>query len=104
MAGSVAGGQLVVGNIDDDPHPLATCSSRSAEIVRSVSRLSESFRLKAFLFSGLILLIFSSPGFVGAGLIGWLYPRDRKRTAEHDSNKCRARKGCADDEPVPPAY
>jgi len=65
MAESVAGRHIVVGNTDD-PHPLATCSSRSAEIVRSVSRLSESFRLKAFLFSVLILLIFSSPGFVGA--------------------------------------
>ena len=65
MAGSVAGGQYEVGKIDDPENPLATCSSRSAEIVRSVSRLSESFRLEPFLFALLIWLIFHCPGFAG---------------------------------------
>jgi hypothetical protein len=61
MAGSVAGWQptLVTNTVVAPVQPLATSSSRSAEMVRSVSRFSESFRL--------IFLIFSSPGFAEAG-------------------------------------
>jgi hypothetical protein len=54
-------------------------------MVRSVSRLSESFRLEPFLFALLIWLIFFLLD-LGGPLDCWLYPRDRKRAAEDDKH------------------
>jgi len=70
----------------EDPHPLTTCSSPSAEMVRRVSRLSESFRLEAFLFSVLTLLIFAPPGFVERQLICWRAPACARTTPPAGSN------------------